>query len=879
MLEVPRSVMQPSPGRQKAALWIAFVVIMVVSALAFISIQRLIAASSRVERSQNVLIEVNRFLSEVKDVESRSRGYFMTGDDRYLKGRSASVVSTREAAARIAAIEASSALRQRLDRVVALADRRVRYSDRLITQRGSPAEAMKSIRAGSDLMDEVRSEAESIVATQTAAYRAEQSRLERQAWITSIALAVGVVACLGAIAWLFALRGREVERRRQLEEDLRALNLELDQRVADRTAELRESRERATLILDAALDAVITIDDTGKITGWNPQAEKTFGWTLEEALGRPIDETIMPERYRQPHRAGLARYLASGEARVLNQRIELEALHRDGREFPVELAITPIRGDKTVTFSAFIRDVSEAKERIAQLRRASDLVNAVVENMPDMIVLKEPAGDGFRYLLINAAGEALLGRDRSEVIGKTERDIFPPDEAASVVEANRAVAASGQPRTFGDRKLTTATGVRTVETRVVPIYGDAGRLGLILAIIRDVSEAKAREEQLRQLQRLDAIGRLTGGVAHDFNNLLAVIHGNSELLRCQQEDGSEAAEMVDDVIGASARGSELVKRLLAFARMQHLEPESIDLGARLPNVLSLLQRSLGENVNVRVKTGKGLWPAIVDATQVDDAIVNLAINARDAMPDGGTLTIETRNIKLDQDYAANHLEVTAGDYVMLAVGDTGVGMPPDVIARAFEPFFTTKEEGKGTGLGLSQVFGWVKQSGGHIKIYSEFGHGTTIKLYLPRAEGRTADKESEPEAATPKGDETILVVEDNPNVRKTVIRQLHDLGYRTVEADSGASALQLVKDGLQFDFLLTDVIMPGGLTGYQLADELRADRPDLCVLFTSGYTDLATASGQQERKDPLLSKPYRKHDLGRAVRAVLDAPASVEPAK
>jgi CheY-like chemotaxis protein len=371
---------------------------------------------------------------------------------------------------------------------------------------------------------------------------------------------------------------------------------------------------------------------------------------------------------------------------------------------------------------------------------------------------------------------------------------------------------------------------------------------------------------------MDAIGRLTGGVAHDFNNLLAIIHGNSELVRDRLEAGTDLAEMTDDVIGAAARGAELVKRLLAFARMQHLEPASVDLGERIPNVIGLLQRALGENVQLQVRMAEELWPAIIDPTQVDDALLNLAINSRDAMPDGGTLTIETQNVHLDEDYAAHHVEVAPGDYVMLAVSDTGTGMEPEVLARAFDPFFTTKEEGQGTGLGLSQVFGWVKQSGGHIKIYSEVGHGTTIKLYLPRAvaEGAVAPAPAEP--VPPGGDETILVVEDNANVRKTVVRQLHDLGYRSVEADSGASALKLVAEGLSFDLLLTDVVMPGGMTGYQLADQLRRARPDTRVLFTSGYTELARSADQLSRRDSLLSKPYRKQDLGRAVRRALDQP-------
>ena len=570
----------------------------------------------------------------------------------------------------------------------------------------------------------------------------QAGKLEQQAWIISLALAAGVIVCLGTIAWLFSLRSRELERCRRLEEELRAINIELEDR---------------------------------------------------------------------------------------------------------------------------------AEQRSAEVKRAKDLLDAVVENLPDMILLKQPDRAGFRYLLVNAAGERVLGRDRSDILGKMESDLFPPEEAAAFVNSNRSVFQSGEPCTL-DRKLTTPGGERLVETRMFPIANGNGEAGLLLAIVRDVTESRSMEEQLRQLQRIDAIGRLTGGVAHDFNNLLAIIHGNSELLRAQLDSGSEAADMADDIIGASGRGAELVRRLLAFARMQHLEPEPIDVGSRILSIMALLERSLGEKVEVRVKAADGLWPAIVDPTQVDDAIVNLAINARDAMPAGGTLTIETRNVSLDEDYAASHVEVTPGEYVMLAVSDTGAGMSPDVVARAFEPFYTTKEEGHGTGLGLSQVFGWIKQSGGHIKIYSELGHGTTIKLYLPRAQQRGNAKAVEPDAVTLTGNETVFVVEDNPNVRRTVIRQLRDLGYRTIEAESGMEALRLVRDGTAFDLVLTDVVMPGGMTGYQLADLVAAERPGSHILFTSGYTELAAASGHGVRTEGLLSKPYRKQDLGRAVRLALDGP-------
>lgn len=731
----------PSMHKQRAALWLAFIVIGVVSILAFATIQRLNTASQRVDRIQGTLTELNLFLSNLKDVESSARGYILTGDDRYARTLSRAADLVRSDTSRLRILGSDEKLGPIVGSLLHLADLRISHSRQLAAKRSAPGAAQDLFDPGADIMDVIRKRAAIISAHQMRALGAERAALERQAWITSLSLAAGIASCLVLIAWLFTIRGREVHARRALEAELRALNSELEDRVQERTS---------------------------------------------------------------------------------------------------------------------------------QVRRAGELLNAVVENLPDMILLKEPSGEGFRYILVNAAGERLLGRKRDEIVGKREHDLFPSEEADSVVRTNKAVLESGKARTFTERKLTTPAGVRTVETRMVPIANARGSPALILAIVRDVTENREREVQLRQLQRLDAIGRLTGGVAHDFNNLLAIIHGNAELLRERTEDGTEPAEMIEDVIGAAGRGAELVRRLLAYARMQHLEPGAIDLNARLPNVIGLLHRVLGEDVAVRSRPADGLWPANVDPTQVDDAIVNLAINARDAMPGGGTLTIETSNVHLDEDYAAHHVEVRPGEYVMLAVSDTGSGMPQDVIDRAFEPFFTTKEEGHGTGLGLSQVYGWVKQSGGHIKIYSELGHGTTIKLYLPRAETQAEAGQGAPDPGTPCGDETVLVVEDNPNVRKTVIRQLHDLGYETVEAESGGQALELARGGLEFDLLLTDVIMPGGMTGYQLADELRSERPSLKVLFTSGYTELAASNGSPARSDPLLSKPYRKQDLGRAVRAVLD---------
>lgn len=508
--------------------------------------------------------------------------------------------------------------------------------------------------------------------------------------------------------------------------------------------------------------------------------------------------------------------------------------------------------------------------RTQEVEQARSLLHAIIENMPDTVFLKD-AADEFRYVLVNEAAEKLVGKERDELLGHVDHELFPPAEATLCRREDQEVNASGQAKVTPERQLTTEHGQRVIESRKVPLRFDDDEKRYVLGIVRDVTEQRSLEKQVREMQRMEAVGRLTGGVAHDFNNILAIIIGSTEMVREQVSDDTELLAIADEALNAAQGGAELVRRLLAFARKQHLEPCTVDLNERLPNVIPLLQRTLGEAISLDVRTGEDLWPALIDPTQADDALVNLAINARDAMPNGGSLTIETSNTVLDEDYASHHVEVTPGDYVMLAVSDTGIGMGPETLQRAFEPFFTTKPEGRGTGLGLSQVYGWVKQSGGHIKLYSEPDHGTTVKLYLPRAAtGAQGNREPGDIEPSVTGHETILVVEDNSSVRRTVVRQLGALGYETIEAEDALSALDIIGSKVSFDLLLTDVVMPGGMTGYDLAEKAEKIRPGLKVLFTSGYTELSESRRQAPRRGMLLSKPYRKSELGRAIRSVLD---------
>ncbi|MDE1995646.1 MAG: response regulator [Rhizobiaceae bacterium] len=389
-------------------------------------------------------------------------------------------------------------------------------------------------------------------------------------------------------------------------------------------------------------------------------------------------------------------------------------------------------------------------------------------------------------------------------------------------------------------------------------------------VLAEIGERTKTEQALRQAQKMEAIGQLTGGVAHDFNNLLQVVSGNLQLLSRDVAGNEKAERRIRNALEGVERGSKLASQLLAFGRRQALEPKVVNIGRFVSGIEDMLRRTIGDGIEIEMIRGGGLWNTLIDPVQIENAVLNLAINARDAMNGSGKLTIEVGNAFLDDQYTRLHDDISAGQYVMLAVSDTGTGMPPEIVSRVFEPFFSTKPVGKGTGLGLSMVYGFVKQSGGHIKIYSEVGEGTTIKLYFPRnrqIEDVLAVNEHGPVTG---GSETILVAEDDEQVRTTVVELLGDLGYRVLKAKDAASALTIIESGVPIDLLFTDVVMPGPLKSAELARQARVRMPGLAVLFTSGYTENSIVHGG--RLDPgldLLSKPYSREALARKIRAVL----------
>ncbi len=519
---------------------------------------------------------------------------------------------------------------------------------------------------------------------------------------------------------------------------------------------------------------------------------------------------------------------------------------------------------------ARIEHARKQQDVIEQLQKTTSFLDAVIDNLPGMLFVK--SFPDCRFVLFNRMGEEMLGYNRTEYLGKTDYDFFSKEQADHFVANDRAVFESGKIQVTPEEPINTRDkGLRVLRTIKVPVKDKNGNPEYLLGYSEDITEKKAIEQQLRQAVKMEAVGQLTGGVAHDFNNLLGIIIGNLDIAVEQADAGQR--EIILEALNGALRGAELTRRLLAFSRKQPLQPAVIDLNKGLPQIASMLRRTLGEQVVVELHPGADLWPAKVDPAQLDEAILNLAINARDAMPKGGTVSIETHNVRLDHDYAYANPGVTPGDYVQLSLSDTGSGMSAEVIERCFEPFFTTKGIEKGTGLGLSMVYGFVKQSGGHIKIYSEVGHGTSVNIYLPRSDGDAVGR-ARPEAAgeaPAQGTEVVLMVEDNKDLRVVTLKQLTELGYRTLEAENAKAALKILAEHPEIDLLFTDIVMPGGMTGTELAREAKRLYPKLKILLTSGYTARAMANGFHDIEGlELLNKPFRKRDLAARLRSVLE---------
>jgi PAS domain S-box-containing protein len=514
---------------------------------------------------------------------------------------------------------------------------------------------------------------------------------------------------------------------------------------------------------------------------------------------------------------------------------------------------------------------SMARAEAQMSRQAGELVlwDDVFRNAAFGIAVVDAADEKVRFG--NPAFAAMLGMTAEEVRGMPIWSIYPDDERARL---SAVIGTWNQTGTmaFESRHIRKDGSTYPVQVHLTIVRDASGVPLYRIGSVFDISARRKTEAQLHQAQKMEAVGNLTGGMAHDFNNLLGIIGGNLELAAPLVEGRGEAAELIDAALQAVLRGAELTRRLLAFARRQPLQPRPVDINLLVSEMTRLLGRTLGENIEIALDLGSDVWPIVVDPAQLESALVNLATNARDAMPSGGRLMIATGNRTLDADYAAGRTELVPGDYVMIEVSDSGIGMSPQVMRQIFEPFFTTKEVGKGTGLGLSMVFGFIKQSGGHTDVYSEPGVGTTLRLYLPRAKNGL-DKASTPDSVAAVGacGETVLVVEDNEALRRVVVRQLKQLGYRVIAVERAAAALAVLESE-HVDLLFTDIVMPGEMDGFALAERVLADRPGIKILLTSGFPE-ARVNGKSGALAPsvrLLSKPYRKEELARLLRELFE---------
>ena len=690
-------------------------------------------------------------------------------------------------------------------------------------------------------------------------------------------------------------------------------------------AALLQSQERNRAIVETALDGVITLDAGGIVTDWNSQATALFGWTREEAMGKLRVETIVPDRDHEAHLKGIREYLKTGEGPVLNRRIEVIARHKDGREFPVEVSVSPARVGEVYMFSAFIRDITD--RRRTERRLASQY--AVTRVLAEAATLDDAVPK-----IIQAIGESLeweLG-----VFWKVDRhagvlrcaDVWKAQAcvAEEFVLATREqsfkpgmglpgrIWETGQPAWISDvgsaenfpRSETAVTAglhgafafpirvggevegvieffsryVQHPDEELLSMMVDVGlKIGQFGERTRAEEALRRTEDQLRQAQKMEAVGRLAGGVAHDFNNLLTVIRGYSELIMQRLAPGDPSLPDMKEVKRAADRAAGLTGQLLAFSRRQFVAPKIVDLNAIVLNMDGMLRRLIGEDlIELYTDLDPQIWPMRADAGQIEQVIMNLAVNARDAMPTGGRLTIETRNVTIGVEGRQGTVALEEGAYILLAVRDSGQGMSAEVQAHLFEPFFTTKETGKGTGLGLSTVYGIVKQSGGVIGFDSRLGQGTTFKIFFPKAEPvdqTVADRGATIDQA--RGRETILLVEDDPAVRGLVNEALRLKGYEVLLARHGIEALLAgAKHPGPIHLLLTDVVMPQ-MSGPEVAEQLAIARPAMKVMYMSGYPDHPVfAKGGVKEGTAFLQKPFTMGALTQKVREVLDEAAIVQ---
>ncbi|MEH2484986.1 CHASE3 domain-containing protein [Bradyrhizobium sp. AZCC 2230] len=686
-----------------------------------------------------------------------------------------------------------------------------------------------------------------------------------------------------------ALRGYEIYRTAGFIDEFQAARSRIAPALGDLKLAIRDNADQVTLMeateplilrrIEVAAES-LRLRINGDNEGSNALRDRGEGRGLMETLTGHLDrlaageEKLRATREAASRRTGIV-LLGIDVIGALVILLLVGMLLRESQRTQVALKSTLL--ETTAEKQQLEAAVAERTEHLVtahdELRLSINVLQSTFHSMAEAVLVIDSEGN---VLLSNPAAERMLlhraGMNLRNL--RAISDVFHGDGLTPLKPTELPSARVLRGEQFEDLEMIvrphSGDSARHLMISGRPMLDAQGTISGAVLVYHDATSSRETERQLQQSQKLDAIGKLTGGVAHDFNNMLTVISGNTETLVAGlkgQPELQRTARLIDD---AAERCAELIQHLLSFARKQPLQPRDVEINAAITDIAKLLRPTLGEQIQIETVLQQGPMTSHIDPSRLTNAVLNMAINARDAMPNGGKLLLETHRIVLDEAYAQANADVRPGPYVMLAVSDTGTGMPQSVQDKAFEPFFTTKEVGKGSGLGLSMVYGFVKQSGGHIKIYSEQGHGTTIKLYLPPGEGTTEAATSIAQQAE-GGAETIFVVEDDTMVRNFVTAQLQSLGYKTVAAADSRAALQLIEAGQAFDLLFTDVVIPGGMSGRELAEEIAKRRPGVKVLYTSGYTDNAIVHhGKLDDGVMLLTKPYRRNQLAEMIRKALN---------
>ena len=657
---------------------------------------------------------------------------------------------------------------------------------------------------------------------------------------------------------------------------------EADERSKRRQAEFarRASDKRFRLLVKAMAEGVVSEDREGRVLSTNPAAARILGVSEEELQTCRLTDP----RWRAMREDGspfpaedhpLVVTLHTGEP----QTGVVMGLHRaDGELRWILINSLPLWHEATIPYGAAVtmHDITERRQAAEAVRESEERFRLMTSSVKDFAIFMLDAQG--RVIAWNDGARRLYGHDESDILGERLERFHSPEDVAAGKPADmlRRAAAEGRVDDQGWRVRRNGT-LFWAEAVLTALRDERGGLRGYSNAARDVTQRRELEHQLQQAQKMESIGQLTGGLAHDFNNLLGVIFGNLDLLERMLDDNEAALKRVQTAQRAAARGADLTRRLLAFSRRQQLSPKPTSVNDLIDGLLEMLPRTLGPDIKITTRLAEGLPPASIDAAGLENALLNLAINARDAMPDGGTLVFRTAAVTLDQNYApVRASEIQAGNYVQISVTDTGHGMSRETAERIFEPFFTTKERGKGTGLGLSMVHGFVKQSQGNVRVYSEEGHGTTMNLYFPVAAGEAAVMPADSARKARKTGQgargTVLVVDDEVDLLEVAVAYLDEMGYRVLIAIDAAEAVQAFEREPGIDLLVTDIMMPGGMNGVALAQELRKRKPALKVVFASGFPSTALAGRNQLHIDgPLVSKPYRREQLQEVVeRAMTD---------